>query len=147
MRRLVSAGYVVYCDTSGYNSDISSQYQKKSDGNESVEGTSESSERQYVPNDGKHKETSNGYISADPFWNDQTAGQESLSSAYSSSTTKQLYDVYEDKLVKFQPENAGDWHAYEVINPAVEVPTDVLRAMKNDGLITNSQYHKWIKNK
>ena|GEM_PF-934148 len=30
---------VVYCDTSGYSSDLSSQYQKKSDGNESVEGT------------------------------------------------------------------------------------------------------------
>jgi len=29
---------VVYCDTSGYSSDISKQYQKKSDGNESVEG-------------------------------------------------------------------------------------------------------------
>ena len=29
---------VVYCDTSGYSSDLSKQYQKKSDGNESVEG-------------------------------------------------------------------------------------------------------------
>ena len=28
---------MVYCDTSGYSSDLSSQYQKKSDGNESVE--------------------------------------------------------------------------------------------------------------
>jgi len=31
---------VVYCDTSGYSSDLSNQYQRKSDGNESIEGTS-----------------------------------------------------------------------------------------------------------
>lgn len=49
--------------------------------------------------------------------------------------------------MKFQPDNAGTWHAYEVINPAEEVPTDVLRSMKNDGLITNAQYNKWIKGK
>jgi len=32
---------VVYCDISGYSSDLSSQYQKKSDGNESIEGAGE----------------------------------------------------------------------------------------------------------
>ena len=73
--------------------------------------------------------------------------QESLNNAYSSKSTKQLYNVYNNELVKFQPDNAGTWHAYEVINPAEEVPTDVLRNMKSDGLITNSQYNKWIKGK
>ncbi|AOT68320.1 hypothetical protein [Geosporobacter ferrireducens] len=104
-------------------------------------------ERELCPNDGKHKESSKGDISADPFWNNQKAGEKSLNTAYSSSDTKQLYNVYNGKLVKFQPDNVGGWHAYEVINPAEEVPADVLRQMKKDGVITNSQYNKWIKNK
>ncbi len=101
----------------------------------------------YKPNDGKHKGTARGDISADPFWNNQVAGKESLNNAYSSKNTKQLYNVYEDKLVKFQPDNAGTWHAYEVRNPAAKVPADVLRNMKDDGLITRVQYNKWIKGK
>ena len=60
---------------------------------------------------------------------------------------KQLYNVYEGKLVKFQPDNTGTWHAYEVNNPAKEVPTDVLRNMRENGLISKAQYNKWIKNK
>jgi RHS repeat-associated protein len=114
---------------------------------EKTEERSDSEERVYKANDGKHKGSAQGDISADPFWNNQAAGQESLNNAYSSKSTKQLYNVYNNELVKFQPDNAGTWHAYEVINPAEEVPTDVLRNMKSDGLITNSQYNKWIKGK
>ena len=69
-----------------------------------------------------------------------------METAYSSTGTKQLYNVYEGKLVKFQPDNAGGYHPYEVINPAKEVPADILRQMKKDGLISNVQYNKWIKN-
>ncbi|MBN7773730.1 polymorphic toxin-type HINT domain-containing protein [Clostridium aminobutyricum] len=104
-------------------------------------------ERKLVPNDGKHQGASRGDVSADPFWNNKTVGQKSLNSAYSSTNTKQLYNVQDGKLVKFQPDNQGGWHAYEVINPAQEVPADILRQMKKDGLITNSQYTKFIKNK
>ena len=110
-------------------------------------GGSGTEELVYKPNDGKHKGTARGDISADPFWNNQVAGKESLNNAYSSKNTKQLYNVYDYKLVKFQPDNAGTWHAYEVRNPAAEVPADVLRNMKDDGLITRVQYNKWIKGK
>ncbi|EGO64341.1 hypothetical protein, partial [Acetonema longum] len=101
--------------------------------------------RKYVPNP-KH-DTPGRDISPNPFGNNTTAGQKSLETAYSSSGNKQLYNVHDGKLVKFQPDNAGGFHPYEVINPAAEVPTDVLRQMKNDGLISNAQYNKWIKNK
>ncbi|MBU2703800.1 hypothetical protein Ga0466249_004950, partial [Sporomusaceae bacterium BoRhaA] len=104
-------------------------------------------ERKLAPNDGKHTSQAKGDISADPFWNDQEKGQQSLNTAYSSDGTKQLYNVSDGKLVKFQPDNVGGWHAYEVKNPAEEVPADVLRQMKNDGVISNAQYNKWIKNK
>lgn len=60
---------------------------------------------------------------------------------------KQLYNIYDGKLIKFQPDNAGGWHSYLVKNPAQEVPIDVLRQMFNDGIITKSQYHDFIKNK
>ena len=70
-------------------------------------------------------------------------GQESLNTAYSSADNKQLYNVYDGKLVKFQPDNASGWHAYDVIDPVKEVPTEVLRKMLNDGLITKPQYKKW----
>ena len=74
-------------------------------------------------------------------------GQEHLDNAYSSKYKKQLYSVYKDKLVKFQPDNTGTWHAYAVINAAIEVPSDALRSMLADGFITKIQYNKWIKGK
>ena len=74
-------------------------------------------------------------------------GQEALDTAYSSSKTKQLYNYYDDKLVKFKPETVNGWHSYEVVNPAKEVPVDVLRQMLNDGKITKAQYKNFIKNK
>jgi len=141
---VVGAGVaIVFADVTGIGHDAgkfieSIQDASKGMGNE---------ERRYSPNDGKHQGSAKGDISADPFWDNPAAGQESLKSAYSSSDTKQLYNVHDGKLVKFQPDNTGGWHAYEVINPAEEVPTDVLRQMKNNGLITNAQYNKWIKNK
>jgi hypothetical protein len=58
---------------------------------------------------------------------------------------KQLYNFWDGKLVKFQPET-GNWHAYDVVkNIKRDVPADVLRAMKKDGLISNAQYRKLIK--
>jgi len=43
------------------------------------------------------------------------------------SKNKQLYNVDEGKLIKFQPDDETGWHPYEVKNPAKEVLTDVLR--------------------
>ncbi|MGZ7440994.1 hypothetical protein [Paenibacillus sp. TH7-28] len=112
-----------------------------------VPGGTGNVERKLAPNDGKHKSEAKGDISADPFWKDNEVGQESLNKAYSSIETKQLYNVHDGKLVKFQPDNVGGYHSYEVMNPTIEVPTDVLRQMKKDGVISNAQYKKWIKNK
>ena len=112
--------------------------------NEANTEISSTADRVYAPNP-KH-DAPGGKISPNPFGSDAAAGQEALETAYSSSGTKQLYNVHDGKLVKFQPDNAGGYHPYEVINPAKEVPTDVLRQMKNDGVISNAQYNKWIKN-
>ena len=58
-----------------------------------------------------------------------------------------MYNYYDGKLVKFQPDTVSGWHSYEVVNPAKEVPTDVLRQMLDDGKITKAQYKNFIKNK
>ncbi|WP_032881364.1 hypothetical protein [Fusobacterium nucleatum] len=78
---------------------------------------------------------------------DLKTGQELLEKSYGSSKTKQRYVWYRGKLVKFQPGNDGTWHDYPVINAGEEVPIDVLRQMRDDGIITNSEYKNLIKGK
>ncbi|WP_197971977.1 hypothetical protein, partial [Treponema zioleckii] len=75
---------------------------------------------------------------------DAKTGQKLLDSAYSSSNHKQLYNIYNGKLIKFQPDNLGGWHPYAV--KGGEVPADVLRAMRDNGDITKSQYNKFLHN-
>ncbi|WP_422759387.1 hypothetical protein [Paenibacillus sp. S29] len=70
-----------------------------------------------------------------------------LDAAYSSLKNKQLYNIYEGKLVKFQPDGEMGWHPYEVTNPAREVPADVLRQFLRDGKITKVEYNKLLRNK
>ncbi|WP_060818982.1 hypothetical protein [Paenibacillus riograndensis] len=98
--------------------------------------------RNYEPSP-KHDPQS-GWGSPNPI-PDAKTGQELLDTAYSSSKNKQLYNINEDKLVKLTDGEAG-WHPYEVVNPAKEVPADVLRQMVNDGEITKVEYNKMIKN-
>lgn len=76
----------------------------------------------------------------------QEVGQRLLDTAYTSKDKKQLFNFWDGKLVKFQPDTTGSWHAYDVVkNIQREVPADVLRAMQKDGLITNAQYRKFLK--
>ena len=53
-----------------------------------------------------------------------------------------LYDEADAGAISY-----SEGKAYEVINPVEEVTTDMLRNMRNDGIITNYQYNKWIKGK
>lgn len=76
---------------------------------------------------------------------DIKTGQELLEDSYGSSKVKQRYVWYRGKLVEFQPGNNGTWHDYTV--DGNEVPTDVLRQMGDDGIITNSEYNKLKKGK
>lgn len=101
-------------------------------------------ERVYRPSP-KH-DPKHGWGSPNPIPDEKT-GQKLLDSAYSSSKNKQLYNIYNNKLIKFQPDTVnGGWHAYEVVNPVKEVPVDVLRRMLRDGIITKPQYTGFLKN-
>lgn len=92
----------------------------------------------------KHDPAS-GWGSPNPIPDIET-GQKLLDEAYSSSKNKQLYNIYGDQLIKFQPDTVNGWHAYAVENPAKEVPIDVLREMLKDNKITKVQYKNFIKN-
>jgi len=109
-----------------------------------VEGKGEIPKRTYDPSP-KHDPNS-GWGSPNPIPDAET-GQKLLDTAYSSSKNKQLYNIYEGKLIKFQPDGETGWHPYEVTNPAKEVPTDVLRQLLKDGKITKVEYNKLLKNK
>lgn len=100
--------------------------------------------RTYNPS--KKHELGHGWGSENPIPDIKT-GQKLLDTAYSSSANKQLYNLYDGKLIKFQPDTVTGWHAYAVTNTAKEVPNDVLKAMLSDGLISKSEYKKYIKNK
>ncbi|AET58465.1 hypothetical protein HPL003_08510 [Paenibacillus terrae HPL-003] len=121
--------------------------QKPSKPNEKLpetKGTGEVPKRTYEPSP-KHDPQS-GWGSPNPIPDAET-GQKLLDTAYSSSKNKQLYNIHEGKLVKFQPDGETGWHPYEVTNPAKEVPADVLRQFLKDGKITKVEYNKLLKNK
>lgn len=78
---------------------------------------------------------------------DQETGQKLLDSAYSSSKNKQLYNIYNGKIIKFQPDGtSGNWHAYQVKNTSTEVPVDVYKQMMKEKVIDKKVYNKLIHN-
>ena len=78
---------------------------------------------------------------------DQETGQKLLDSAYSLSKNKQLYNIYNGKIIKFQPDGtSGNWHAYQVKNTSTEVPVDVYKQMMKEKVIDKKVYNKLIHN-
>jgi hemolysin len=67
--------------------------------------------------------------------------------SYNSATKKQRFAIYKGKMIKFQPTGTNnEWHAYELTDKQIkfkQVPTDVLKQMLKDGVITKVQYNKW----
>jgi len=55
------------------------------------------------------------------------------------------YAFHEGKLYEFYPDQAGGWHGYPIAGN--EAPTEVLRALREAGTITSSQFKKLIKGK
>ena len=105
----------------------------------------------YTKSDGKYKPSpkhvqKTGYSGASKSnIPDIETGQELLEDSYGSLKVKQRYVWYRGRLVEFQPGNDGTWHDYTV--DGSEVPIDVLRKMRDDGIIINSEYQKLKKGK
>ena len=56
-----------------------------------------------------------GWGTPNPIPNNKV-GQKLLDTAFSSNKNKQLYNYYEGQIIKFQPDGAGGWHSYAVLN-------------------------------
>jgi len=84
--------------------------------------------------------------SPDPIPDIKTGNDLLKNHSYNSATKKQRFAIYKGKMIVFQPTGTNnEWHAYELIGQEIKskVPTDTLRQMKKDGIITNAQYNKW----
>lgn len=124
---------------------VSNEGSSSGKGNTSDEGKGDSETKRVYEPSPKHN-PQGGWGSENPIPNNEV-GQELLDTAYSSSKNKQLYNIYEGDIIKFQPDSSsGKWHAYKVSNTAKEVPTDVYKKMLDDGLITKTDYNKLIRN-
>lgn len=135
---------VVYYDPSGYDSQYPCKEEASTGESSAGESGSSSTTKPIYKPSPKHDPAS-GWGSPNPIPDIET-GQNLLDTAYSSSKNKQLYNIYDNQLIKFQPDTVEGWHSYLVKNSAKEVPTDVLRKMLEDNKITKVQYKDFIKN-
>lgn len=98
----------------------------------------------YAPSP-KHNPGSN-WGSENPIQSD-AEGQSLLSSGIKNG--KQIYNVTSDgRVVKFQPDNSPNngYHSYEVSSPR-DIPSAVLKAFRDCGLISKADYNKLRKGK
>jgi len=113
--------------------------------------TSPTPGRTYKPEDQGFKHHPNGYGSTNPV-RDAKIAQELLDSGYSIPHMKAVFNVYEDKLIKFHYNNMDGWHCFEVqprsgVPFTKQVPPEIIRKMQYDNLISKSKANKWIRNK
>jgi len=78
---------------------------------------------------------------------DKTVGQNLLDTSYASSgNSKERFNYYDDKIIKFRSSNDGKWHSYEVEKGVrKQVGDKVLKQFLKDELITKSEYKKLLK--
>ena len=108
-------------------------------------------DRIYMPQDQQFKHHPNGHGSTNPI-RDNKVLQELLDTAYSVPDTKQVYNIHNRKLIKFESNGMKGYHAYEVsprnrIPILKQIPEVILDKMASDGLLTNHEVRLLIKNK
>ena len=74
---------------------------------------------------------------------DYKQGAEALSTSIQGG--KQRYSYYGGKLYEFQPDNSGGWHGYPI--KGTEAPSNVLRSMRDSGMMSNAEYSRLIRGK
>lgn len=101
--------------------------------------------RYYDASNTKHGTKDVGNASANPFYNDPKLGHKVLLSAYSTDG-KKLYNIWNKRVVVFHDTGKKVYHSFYE-NDTTKVPKKVLENMRDDGLITNTEYNKLIKGK
>jgi len=85
-----------------------------------------------------------GWGSTNPIL-DYKEGQMLLETGYKYG--KQIYNITKDKkIIKFQPDNTGGHHCYEVYEQD-DLPSKVLKMLFDDCKITKAEYSKLLKRK
>lgn len=63
----------------------------------------------------------------------------------SARSGRQRYGWHGGRLYEFQYDNAGTWHGYPI--PGNQAPTSVLRGLRAQGIISNSEYNALVRGK
>lgn len=58
---------------------------------------------------------------------------------------KQVHGLHDGKIYVYQPDNVGGWHGYPAVGARDLPPIQVLRAWRDQGLITRAQYIKFTR--
>lgn len=58
---------------------------------------------------------------------------------------KQRYGFHSVELYEFQPDNTGGWHGYPINGS--KAPSSILKTLKSNGIINNSEYNRLMKGK
>jgi hypothetical protein len=94
--------------------------------------------RKYVPSP-KHEPGGWGT----PMDLNDTTAQAVLNAGVPGPNGKQIYGLHDGRIYEFQPDNVGGFHGYPV--PGTEVPPAVLRQWRDQGLITEAQYRRFVR--
>jgi filamentous hemagglutinin len=76
---------------------------------------------------------------------DSATAQRVLSEGILGPNGRQVYGYHNGKMYEFQPDNVGAYHGYPV--PGNEVPTAVLRTLRDAKIITRSEYGRFLRGK
>jgi hypothetical protein len=74
---------------------------------------------------------------------DDAVAQQVLENGILGPNGRQVYGHHNGRIYEFQPDNVGAFHGYPV--PGNEVPPAVLRQMRDQGTITESQYRRLLR--
>ncbi|MBF0314875.1 MAG: hypothetical protein HQK52_15745 [Oligoflexia bacterium] len=123
------------------NSDKENRNDERDKKEDSSGVKAESEVNKYAPT---AKHGPGGFGSQNPIQDIET-GQKLLDTSIASELKKQRFNIYDGKIIKFQPEGTGSWHSYE-LNEKIkqQVPIDVLKEMLKKNMITNAQYKKFL---
>lgn len=76
---------------------------------------------------------------------DQATADRVLNEGVADANEKQIYGYHKGKLYEFQSDNVGGYHGYPI--PGTEAPPKALKALRDNGTISNTEYKRLLRGK
>ena len=76
---------------------------------------------------------------------DQDTAERVLNEGVVGPNSKQVYGYHEGEVYEFQSDNVGGYHGYPI--PGTEAPPKILRALRDNGTISNAEYRRLLRGK